>query len=351
MSINFNDPRARSEFRDLRRDTFTVAEYEQSIKVLIRQILRYFWDDAEFMMVTTIGADAIFQVKMGEGKKPKKTINLSEAPSAMSMMQMMYGGGEQPIKSENMQAEWRFSAYLDLFKKLKTMYPQGPESVLDKSKDIINKYKKPLAGDSKVNKPEDSKPKILDWDEREFGTIPVPPGWDSVITRMRRPKTLPSEGELYPNHGDQIFEMKVHYDGTDEGLSDPDYEKAKLQVYRSFGCSDGERVKRFEREDSTLDVLSDAITAHDGCATLEERREVLDLLDKFTAYLTENPVKLTIRGEQYVLEKFQLTFQNVSGVDYWWIGFQEVAGIEAFMMVHEAEEICLIGETENVIVS
>jgi hypothetical protein len=349
MSINFNDPRARSEFRDLRRDTFTAAEYEQAIKGLVRLILQYFWDDAEFLMITTMGADAVFQVKMVEGKKPKKTINLGEAPSPMSMMQMMYGG-DTPFKSESDRAEWRFSAYLDLYKKLKIMYPDGPESVLSKTKDIINKYKKPLADGPKVKKPEDSKAKTL-YGLNDLGTIPVPPGWDSVITQMGLPKTLPSKGELYPNHGDQIFEMKVHYDGPSEEETDPDYEEARRQALGSCVAGDSTKPTEFIRKDDVLDSICEKITEHDGCNTLDEREEVINLLGELRQHLEENPVKLTVRGNQIILEIEVITLQRVDRVDYWWVGFKAVEGIEALIMIHEPETVYVVGNAEGMKIS
>lgn len=356
MSINFNHPAARGAFRNLQTETYTVDEYEKSIKSLIPQILQFFFDDCTFAMRTTYGADAIFIVTIPKALSPKQTskkpkqISVLEAPSPMGLM-MMFGGGEAREKTQEEQTAWRFHAYLQLYKTLKEMYPDGPTSVFGKANEIINKYKGSLVSPKKENQPGTSESKkTLDWDEREFRPVPLSSPWYYLMDRENLPNRSIGESEM--RHG--LVEMTVSYEPPEVSAVhtvDDDFEEAKRQAFESYGCMKSESVIHVEREDGELDTISDAITAHDGCATFQERREVLDLLDKFNDCLEERPVKLTVRGEQYVLEKFNLAFQNVNGVDYWWVGFESVAGVQAVMFIHDAETIHLLGQAENVTVS
>lgn len=356
MSINFNHPAARGVFRNLQTETYTVDEYEKSIKSLIPQILQFFFDDCTFAMRTTYGADAIFIITIPKALSPKQTskkpkqISVLEAPSPMGMM-MMFGGGEAREKTQEEQTAWRFHAYLQLYKTLKEMYPDGPTSVFGKANEIINKYKGSLASPKKENQPGTSESKkTWDWDEREFRPIPVTPSWYHLMGRENLPVRSVSESDILPPLY-EVFPSEELPDLSAMSIVDKDFQEAKRQAFESCGCMKSESVIHTEREDDELDTISDAITAHDGCATFQERREVLDLLDRFNGCLEERPVKLTIRGEQYVLEKFTLAFQTVNGVDYWWVGFESVAGVQAVMFVHDAETIHLLGQAENVTVS
>ena len=354
MSINFNHPAARGALRNLQAETYTVDEYEKSIKSLIPQILQFFFDDCTFAMRTTYGADAIFDVVVPKALSPKQTsnkpkqISIFEAPSPMGMM-MMFGGGEAREKTQEEQTAWRFHAYLELYKTLKEMYPDGPTSVFGKANEIINKYKGSLDSTKEENEFNTSgNKKASDRDESEFRPIPLRSPWYYLMDREFHPNRFIGESEM--RHG--LNEMNVSYEPPEVSAAhtvDDDFEEAKRQAFESYGCM--KSVIHVERKDGKLDTISDAITAHDGCATFQERREVLDLLDKFNGYLEERPVKLTVRGEQYVLEKFNLAFQNVNGVDYWWVGFESVAGVQAVMFIHDAETIHLLGQAENVTVS
>lgn len=355
MSINFNHPAARGALRNLQAETFTVDEYEKSIKSLIPQILQFFFDDCTFAMRTTYGADAIFIVTIPKAlslkqtsKKPKQ-ISVLEAPSPMGMM-MMFGGVEAREKTQEEQTAWRFHAYLQLYKTLKEMYPDGPTSVYGKANEIINKYKDPLVSSEKKQTGTSENKTASGLDESELGSIPVTPSWYYLMGRENLPVRSVSESEILPPLY-EVFPSEELPDLYAMSIVDEDFQEAKRQAFESYGCTKSESVIHIEREDGELDTISDAITAHDGCATLQERREVLDLLDKFNDCLEERPVKLTVRGEQYVLEKFNLAFQNVNGVDYWWVGFESVAGVQAVMFIHDAETIHLLGQAENVTVS
>ena len=150
MSINFNHRAARNTFHNLNAEKYTVDEYENSIKNLIPQILEFFFDDCTFAMRTTYGANAIFDVVVPKALSPKQT---SKKPKQISVLEsplpvdtrFMFGGGEMREKLQEEQTAWRFYAYLQLYKTLKEMYPDGPTSVLGKANEIINKYKEKTA--------------------------------------------------------------------------------------------------------------------------------------------------------------------------------------------------------------
>ena len=353
MSINFNHPAARDALRNLKDETYTVDEYEKSINSLIPQILQFFFDDCTFVMRSNYGPNAVFDVVVPKALSPEKSFNkpkqISVLEASFNTNMLSFHSGEFHEKVQQERTAWRFHAYLQLYKTLKEMYPDGPTSVFGKANEIINKYKGSLDSTKEENEFNTSgNKKASDRDESEFRPIPLRSPWYYLMDREFHPNRFIGESEM--RHG--LNEMNVSYEPPEVSAAhtvDDDFEEAKRQAFESYGCM--KSVIHVERKDGKLDTISDAITAHDGCATFQERREVLDLLDKFNGYLEERPVKLTVRGEQYVLEKFNLAFQNVNGVDYWWVGFESVAGVQAVMFIHDAETIHLLGQAENVTVS
>lgn len=350
MSINFNDPRTGSQFRNLRHDTFATAEYEQAIKGLVRQILQYFFDDAEFVMLTTMGADAIFVVKMGEGKKPKKTISVYEAPSTMSMMSMMFmNNGEKPFKSENEISAWRFGAYLDLYKKLQAQYPDGPTSVFGQANNIINKFKESLDSPKKENQIGTSEDKkVLDWDEKEFLHIPFPPGWEHLAHQRKLPNRSIGESEL--RH--ELIEMKVSFNPQAIPPAQPaidyDYEEALQQVLDDCNFSGYEDAVMFSRKCQPLVNFSKTLADFEGNIAFDAKIEVLKIMQKVQQYLNENPVKIFVKGQEHVLKDPDIKFQEANDKDFWYIKYYTLEENEVVIFMKNPETLYITGDVTHV---
>ena len=356
MSINFNHPATRGAFRNLQTETYTVDEYEKSIKSLIPQILQFFFDDCTFAMRTTYGADAIFEVVVPKALSPKKSsnkpkqISVFEAPSPMGMMLMFSGGGARE-KTQEEQTAWRFHAYLQLYKTLKEMYPDGPTSVFGKANEIINKYKRSLDSTKEENEFNTSEnKKTLDLDESEFKPVPLSSPWYYLMGRENLPN--PSIGELEMRHG--RVEMTVSFEPQSIPPTQPtidyDYDEALQQVLNDCNFGSYEDAVMFGRKFQPLVDFSKILADFEGNIAFDAKIEVLKIMQKVQQYLNENPVKIFVKGQEHVLKDPDIKFQEANDKDFWYIKYYTLEENEVIIFMKNPETLYITGDVTHVFV-
>lgn len=359
MSINFNHPAARGTFRSLQTETYTVDEYEKSIKSLIPQILQFFFDDCTFAMRTTYGADAIFDVVVPKALSPKQTskkpkqISVFEAPSPMGMM-MMFGGGEAREKTQEEQTTWRFHAYLQLYKTLKEMYPDGPTSVFGKANEIINKYKGSLDStkeenefNTSVNKDIPSRGQ-LNWEQGEFSRLGNSPAWRSFVGEDNSPIRSIGESEMRPGAFDMTVSFNTEAMAPAEPKIDYDYEKALQQVLDDCFFGGYEDAVMFNRECQPLVDFSKTLADFEGNIAFDAKIEVLKIMQKVQQYLNENPVKIFVKGQEHVLQKPDIKFQEANDKDFWYIKYYTLEENEVVIFLKRPETLYITGDVTHV---
>lgn len=354
MSINFNHPVARGALRNLQAETYTVDEYEKSIKSLIPQILQFFFDDCTFAMRTTYGADAIFDVVVPKALSPKQTsnkpkqISVFEASSPMGMM-MMFGGGEAREKTQEEQTTWRFHAYLQLYKTLKEMYPDGPTSVFGKANEIINKYKGSLDSTKEESEFNNSgNKKALDCDENEFRPIPIARVWYSFIGTDNFPIHSTDESETRPGTFDMTASFNTKTTTPTEPKIDYDYEEALQQVLDDCTFGGYEDAVMFNRECQPLVDFSKTLGDFEGNIAFDAKIEVLKIMQKVQQYLNENPVKIFVKGQEHVLQKPDIKFQEANDKDFWYIKYFTLEENEVVIFLKNPETLYITGDVTHV---
>lgn len=362
MSINFNDPRNRGVFYNLQSDSFSKEEYEQGVKILVRDILQYFEDDCSFVMRTGKGADAVFDIKMSNGRKPKQ-ISLSELKSPSSMFGMFSMPDSDP-KSEQVISEWRFNTYLQLLKSLKIQYPSGPSSIFNNVNSILDKIKDGVTDKKENGSQSHDKTDISD----DVDKSDLISNSTRIIPYVPKPR-MNILGDPNGFHIAELFfptvEMTPDYNpGPENGDSSSEdtedtarevFDRAKhedfcvashkaFEYHTSYGFTDS---IEFKLEDPVLKSICAKIIKQDGCQSLDEKKVVMQLLDDLKRHLEENPIEVFRDGKQTPLEIEDICTISQNRKEYWFVTFVRTRDIEAVLMIHKPDVIYIAGETEG----
>ena len=352
MSINFNHPAARDALRNLKDETYTVDEYEKSINNLIPQILQFFFDDCTFVMRSNYGPNAVFDVVVPKALSPEKSFNkpkqISVLEASFNTNMLSFNSGEFHEKVQQERTAWRFHAYLQLYKTLKEMYPNGPTSVFGQANEIINKYKESLDSTKKENEFNTSEnKKTLNWDEREFR-----PGrhraWYNTMGRDIFPTCSTNESKMLPG----TFDMTVSFDSKvvppTQPTIDYDYDEALQQVLNDCNFGGYEDATIFGRKCQPLVDFSKILADFEGNIAFGAKIEVLKIMQKVQQYLNENPVKIFVKGQEHVLKDPDIKFQEANDKDFWYIKYYTLEENEVVIFMKKPEMLYITGDFTRV---